>query len=42
MILEDNASNEDILDQLEKIETLEEEKPNSLECIHHENPKIGG
>jgi len=42
MILKDNASNEDILDQLEKIEALEEEYPNSLDCLHHENSKIAG
>jgi len=37
MILEDNASNEDILDQLEKIEAM-----NTLHCLHHENSKIAG
>jgi len=36
MILEDNTSNEDILDQLEKIEAM-----NRLSC-HHQNSKIAG
>jgi len=37
MILEGNVSNEDILDQLEKIEALEEDNRNHL---YHENTKI--
>jgi len=40
MILKDNTPNEDILDQVEKIEALEDEKT-SLECMQHENAKIG-
>jgi hypothetical protein len=39
MILEGNASNKDILDQLEKIEALEQDDPNRL---YHEYTKISG
>jgi len=42
MILEGNVSNKDILGQMEMIEALEEEDPNSLDCFHNENPKISG
>jgi len=42
MILEGISSKRDILDQLEKIESLEEKDPNILDCFHHENPKIAG
>jgi hypothetical protein len=37
MILEGNASNEDILDQLKKIEAIEEDDRNHL---YHENTNI--